>query len=89
MTPHDFLDALQQYDTLYPFSVTSWKRTPTHNAAKDGVRYSGHKVWLAVDVIYDDGVNLNGASEWAARLGLRRIAENDHDHLQPLDWKKG
>jgi hypothetical protein len=25
----------------------------------------------------------------AARVGLRLIVEDDHDHLQPLDWRKG
>lgn len=28
-------------------------------------------------------------AEIAGRLGLKLIAEGDHDHLQPLDWRAG
>lgn len=34
-------------------------------------------------------IHRNEREEIGARLGLRVLVEDDHDHLQPLDWKKG
>ena len=92
MTPHDFLDALRTYCALTGASVTSYGRTPGHNADPKigGVKNSAHLYWLAADVVYDPPVPIPSVrTERARRLGLWLLAEGDHDHLQPLEWSKG
>lgn len=86
MTPDQFLDTVRTYCHRFNASITSYYRTPLHNTHVGGVRYSAHQVWLAVDVVYDDGTNLNGADEWASALGLEILHEPDHDHIQPKNW---
>lgn len=63
-------------------SVSSWGRTEKHNKAVGGVPGSLHRVWLAVDVVYDLPVLTVRAEQVAASLGIRLIREGDHDHLQ-------
>lgn len=88
MTPHDFASALIAYCAATAASVTSWGRTPKHNAAVGGVAESAHLIWTAADVVYDaNGVPPPGVTAHrdalAARLGLRLIHEGNHDHVQP------
>lgn len=89
MTVGDFLIAVMEYCHLTMGSVTSYGRTPRHNKAVDGQPFSAHQAWLAVDVVYDDEQGQQWRAEWARRLGLLRIVEHDHDHLQPVTWKAG
>jgi hypothetical protein len=89
MTPDEFSDRARTYCAITGGSVTSWGRTTTHNAAVGGVPRSAHRFWLAVDVVYDAPVAELEAIEIARRLGLRVIREDDHDHVQPLEWPKG
>lgn len=89
MSPDQFLDALRAYCSITGASVTSFGRTWEHNREVGGVPRSAHIVWLAADVVYDADRPPADGPEWAGRLGLRLIREGDHDHLQPLDWRKG
>ena len=89
MTLHDFVDAAIRYCAMTSASVTSWGRTTIHNAAVGGVSHSAHRYWLGLDVVYDAAALPEFRLETASRLGLRLIAEGDHDHLQPTNWPKG
>lgn len=91
MTPLDFWQALTAYCALVGGSVTSYGRTQEHNARVGGVPLSGHLFWLAADVVYDDATRARALprADFARRLGLRLIAESDHDHLQPWAWPPG
>lgn len=89
MSPVDFLLALMQLYSKYPFSETSGQRTPAHNQDVDAVAHSPHQYWVGRDVIFDKPpvpVSLNQAAQ---RLGLRIIKELDHHHIQPADWIPG
>lgn len=88
MTPDEFRLKLQIYCTLTGASVTSYGRTTFHNRQVGGVLYSAHQFWLAADVVYDAAGSDDWRNKIAARLGLRRLVETDHDHLQPIDWSK-
>jgi murein endopeptidase len=86
MSYAEFAEAVAQYCRLTGASVTSWWRTPSRNRQVGGVPHSAHLVGLAVDVVYDAPPPQTERQNWARRLGLKLIAENDHDHLQPLGW---
>jgi hypothetical protein len=88
VTPLEFHEAVMRYCALAVASVTSSGRTWEHNRKVGGVDESAHLFWLAADVVYDGKPPVLGA-QWAERLGLKLIREDDHDHLQPLDWKAG
>jgi hypothetical protein len=89
MTPTEFHDRLMRYCALTGASVTSYGRTVRHNLVVEGVASSAHLFWLAADVVYDDATAPALAERWAERLGLKLIREEDHHHLQPLDWVPG
>jgi hypothetical protein len=90
VTLAEFSEAALRYAALTGASATSWFRTAAHNHAVGGVVHSAHVVGLAVDVVYNDPVPLMAERvEWAKRLGLRLVAEGDHDHLQPDSWVAG
>lgn len=60
------------------FTVTSWWRTPWHNAEVGGVKASLHLLGLAWDVL-----PVTDANAIALRsLGLTVINEGDHLHAQ-------
>ncbi len=91
MTPMDasaFALAAQMYCLVTRASGKSSYRTAKHNETVGGVAHSAHLVGLALDVVYDKPLPLAERDEWASRLGLRLITEDDHDHLQPLDWRR-
>jgi hypothetical protein len=89
MTRAEFTDALVTYCLLTGASVTSGIRSRAHNAAVAGVAGSAHLYGLAADVIYDAPHTAAMLDSVAARTGLRRLSEADHDHLQPLGWPAG
>ncbi len=89
MTRYEFADAVDAYCNVLAASTTSGKRTARHNALVGGVAHSAHIVGLAVDIVYDTPPPKEERWAWAERLELRLIVEDDHDHLQPLDWKAG
>lgn len=88
MTPVEFTDALLLYCQGTHASVTSWYRTRAHNAAVGGVDRSPHCYGLGADVVYDPGGDQAQRATLAAELGLHRIIERDHDHLQPPGWTR-
>ena len=89
MTKSEFREALESYCAFLGGSVTSYGRTPVHNALVGGVQYSSHQFWLGADVTYDHSHPLEHRKEVATRLGLFLWPESDHDHVQPLTWAKG
>jgi copper chaperone CopZ len=90
MTPLEFASALMAYCAATRGSVTSWGRTPLHNAQVGGVADSAHLIWTGADVVYDTTSlsDVQIRSALAARLGLMLIAESDHDHMQPTRSKE-
>jgi len=92
MTIGEFAEAVATYCYLQGGSVTSWGRSRKHNHDVGGVPQSAHQYFRGADVVYDDKLLLvanPGNVDVAARLGLKLLAEGDHDHLQPMDWIKG
>jgi hypothetical protein len=89
MNPFQFWNALMGYCYAEGGSVTSYGRTQKHNQAVGGVPNSGHRYWVAADVVYDSPRPTEERLRVAQGLGLRVIIEDDHDHLQPFDWPKG
>lgn len=86
MTANEFFDAVRSYCARLSGSISSYGRTPKHNAKVGGVSQSAHQFWLGADVLYDAPVDAELARDTGRRLGLKVIRESDHDHLQPLDW---
>lgn len=89
MTVAEFATALQQYCLMTGGSVTSYGRTAKRNREVGGVEYSAHRFWRGADVVYDSPIDEGVAKVTASRLDLLVIREDDHDHLQPLEWLKG
>jgi hypothetical protein len=89
MDPLTFVGALMIFCRMTDGSVTSWGRTKKHNKDVGGVARSAHRAFLGADVVYDVPIAEEEATDYAERLGLRLIREGDHDHLQPLGWRKG
>lgn len=81
-----FAHAVYRYCLAFSGSVTSWVRSVQRNTRVGGVRRSPHLVGLGADVVYDGARPGPEADRELAAWGLRRIAEADHDHLQPADW---
>jgi hypothetical protein len=86
MTPAAFAEKVSIYCRAFSCSVTSWWRTVERNRAVGGVIRSAHLAGLAVDVVYDGAPPGPEADRMLSDLGLVRIHEGDHDHIQPLDW---
>lgn len=91
MSIGEFAEAVATYCLIHGGSITSWGRTTLRNKAVGGVPGSSHRFWRGADVVYDstDVWKDPNRIEYARRLGLKIIAEGDHDHLQPLDWSAG
>lgn len=89
MSSGEFALRLLVYCGITHGSVTSWIRSPEHNAQVGGVKHSAHLYGVGADVTYDAPVPVADALASAARLDLRLIREGDHDHLQPMDWQAG
>jgi len=77
-----FEDKIRCLGLLCNFSVTSWIRSPNHNAALGGVPTSRHLMGLAVDVVFDNPADAPGFQEAALTLGLQVLFEGDHLHVQ-------
>jgi len=91
VTIGEFADASATYCMLTQASETSGGRSAKHNAAVGGVLFSAHRFFRAKDVVYDDPASMSRDDRvaLAVRLRLKLIVEDDHDHLQPLDWISG
>lgn len=89
MDPVQFLLALMQLYSKYPFSETGGQRTRSRNIYVDGVAYSPHQFWVGRDVVFDQPEPLGDLEPAARRLGLKIIKELDHHHIQPVDWIAG
>lgn len=88
MTRSDFAEAVFTHCAQLGGSITSWTRSGAHNAAVGGVSQSAHLYGLAADVVYDTPPSFAIALDTALRLGLLLLRESDHDHLQPIGWRK-
>lgn len=72
---------LALYDTQ-PFSVSSWIRTPQHNAAVGGDPNSLHVHGLAADLVPDNHGSIKQLAEGARAVGLHYEENGDHLHVQ-------
>ncbi len=77
-----FEDKIRLLAVLFPFSVTSWIRSRKHNTAVGGVPTSRHLFGLAVDVVFDPGVDTTDFVLLASEIGLEVVVERDHLHIQ-------
>jgi hypothetical protein len=69
--------------TTYQASITSWWRSPAHNAAVGGEAGSLHLIGGALDVVYDGQPPALEDVERVARSYLVKVVrEGDHDHFQ-------
>jgi len=89
VTRGEFAEAVYTYCATLGASETSGQRTSHHNLAVGGVAHSAHLVKLASDVVYDVTPSREQRLDWGRRLGLLVVIEEDHDHLQPIDWPRG
>lgn len=81
MTLDAFALAVASLRRAFAGSITSWGRTPQHNAAVGGVADSQHLNDLAVDIVWDAPVDLAQLTGAAHARGLVVIREGDHDHI--------
>jgi hypothetical protein len=80
----EFCEKVREYCHVTRGSVTSWIRTPLHNAAVGGVPQSLHILGLAADVVFDQPPLPEAMRREAASvLDLHLIVEGDHDHVMP------
>lgn len=79
---------LEDLFRLFPFSVTSWWRSPAHNAKVGGQPSSKHLLGLAVDLVLDPGVDRVQLITTARAWGLAVLDEGDHLHVQALPVAK-
>lgn len=84
LTLAEFALAVIEFRRRFHGSITSWGRTPEHNATVGGVPASFHLDDYAVDLVYELVPELAQAAHAARELGLYLIREATHDHLQPL-----
>lgn len=82
MSYFDFCREIWKLSLLWKFSVTSWFRTPMHNAAVGGVPNSWHLTGLAVDVILDAEDETPQFIMACENRGLVAIDEKSHIHVQ-------
>jgi len=72
----------RQYVYLMPSArVTSWYRTPEHNADVGGAPRSQHLLGLGIDVVVPEADRAR-ALQVARFLGLVAIDEGNHIHIQ-------
>jgi hypothetical protein len=70
---------------FYKGSVTSWIRTPHHNAEVKGVPTSKHQSGEACDVIYDgERPRLDAVQMFASHYGVKVVRESNHDHFETV-----
>ncbi len=89
MTPIEFLLALMQLYSKFPFSETGGQRTVQRNLDVDGTANSPHLHWVGRDVIFEKKPTRSELVETARRIGLTIIPERDHHHIQPAAWIAG
>lgn len=77
----EFARHVVRYCLIFSGSVTSWMRSPEHNARVGGVPTSRHLDGLAVDIVYEGARPGAEADRELASRGLIRIVEGDHDHV--------
>ena len=65
-------------------SITSWIRSPAHNAQVGGLPQSLHTIGLAVDAVFDHPNDTLAAMISARTAGLHWLKEPNHLHIQAL-----
>lgn len=83
MSIPNLLGCVYNVCAFYKGSVTSWIRTPQHNAEVKGVSASKHLAGEACDVVYDGAPpRLDVLQAFCDRYGVKVVREASHDHLQ-------
>lgn len=80
----NFFEKVIEVCTAHSCSITSWIRSPEHNARVGGVPTSKHLTGLAVDAVLDSE-DYEAFAEDARSLGLKAIVYDDHVHLEKID----
>lgn len=73
---------IDSLSAMFDFSVVSWFRTKSRNAAVGGHPQSKHLRGLAVDVVLNQGITKAAFIREANISGLTAIDEGDHIHVQ-------
>jgi hypothetical protein len=81
-TLYDFLAIVIHIARTHNASITSYIRTPKHNAAVGGVANSRHLDGFGVDLLPDEPADLESIVIHAHNLGLRALNEQDHVHIE-------
>lgn len=82
MDPLQFLSLIMSLRCRFPFSVTSWLRTPSRNEMFGGAEHSLHLSGLAVDVVLDSGESEEDFKAACQRIELVHIAFESGIHIQ-------
>jgi len=86
INPRYFTDKLLTLRQNFLFSITSYYRTPKHNAAVGGKALSQHLYGLAADVVLDPGEDHLAFLQAAKVLELSVVVESTWIHLQALPY---
>jgi len=84
MTLFTFAQTMTRFCRTYHASITSWHRTPSHNAKVGGAPKSQHLDFKAVDIVLDDWTTADLAIGWLLRQGLFVLDEREtanHIHV--------
>jgi hypothetical protein len=87
MTRAEFDDVCATLEIEFPISQTSGRRTALRNTKVGGNPNSFHLSGRGRDYVWDSGSRAPRLARFKRRvkgLGLKLVAEGDHDHLQPL-----
>ncbi len=77
-----FFSAILQAALQLGLSVTSWFRTPSHNAVVGKHPDSQHQIGTAADLVPDPGTDRAAVIAHFQHLGYTVIDEGDHLHVQ-------
>ncbi len=89
MTRGEFYEAVFTYCVATASRMTSGPRPLAVDQQIGSTTLHPHVAGYAADVVYVSAPELAKRHALANKLGLRLVAEPDHDHLQPLDWPPG
>lgn len=88
MIDQELICKLNQLKAVWPCSTTSLDRTPTHNASVGGAKESKHLTGQAVDLIFDNPLDLIPAAKYAKVLGFGGIEADFRNRHLHLDLRK-
>lgn len=82
MTVGDFAERVAVLAIRHKFSVVSWGRSEKRNRDVGGNVNSLHRLFLAVDVVLEEGESVAVLALSCTRIGLELIEEPESIHIQ-------